>query len=90
MLLTSPRFKAMVAFGLFYPLSLIHNGVDEGIVLQDQMDSLGARLDDYRTSGARAYLYDFSSPTQLPARRDCGVRRAFRPNGSPSRPQWLR
>ncbi len=41
---------------------LIHDGVDEGVVLQNQMDSLGLRLDSYRASGARAYLYDFSSP----------------------------
>jgi hypothetical protein len=49
---------------------LVHDGVDEGIVLQDQMDSLGARLDAYRTSGARADLYDFSRPPGRFTRHD--------------------
>ncbi len=49
---------------------LIHDGVDEGVVLERQMDRLGVLLDSYRASGARAYLYDLSRPPEPSAPHD--------------------
>jgi hypothetical protein len=45
---------------------LIDNGIDEGRVLTDQLDSVGTRLQGFQASGARAFLYALTEPKKSP------------------------
>jgi len=47
----------------------IGNGMDEEQFFLHHLDGMGRRLDSYKSTGARAYLYDFSSRnTAAPSR----------------------
>ncbi len=40
-------------------------GGDEGVLLRDQLDNLGTRLETFDTAGVRVYLYDLDRPVPV-------------------------
>jgi hypothetical protein len=59
-------FVADLAYGYCFPTSGSETDCKEETWFLEHRDGLGVRLDSYRSTGARAYLYDLSQPATAP------------------------